>query len=128
MSGGATQPNDPSIPNDADLWRRIPPAQMTEDDQVPSGRRPSTANFDDPELSVVIAAECTGGLETLLQGLPTFGVASFTAGDVRRLGLGVVRVQDESLPGHAHVTGHKTKSTRNRLARSCRMVRYPGPA
>lgn len=119
--------DDAGIPDDADLWRRIPPEQMTRDDGAPGGRRPSSGNFDDPELSVVIAAECQGGIETLLRGLDCFGVATVTVRDVRRLGLGIIRVHEEGLPGHAVVTGRKTGSKSRALARACRMIRDPVP-
>jgi hypothetical protein len=75
-------------------------------------------------------ATCLGGLDTLLHGHAGYGVASFTAGEVRSLGWGVVRKPVAHLPGHAHVTGSKTKKKkpRQRLAKSCRMIRNPGPA
>ena len=117
--------DDPSIGPDTELWRRIPPWQWVRDDSVPAGHRPSTDSLDDLELSVVIAAECTGGVETLLEGHDDFGVASFTVAEVRSRGWGVVRAADESLPGHAHVTGRKTKGQRSSLVKTCRMLREP---
>lgn len=125
--------NDASPPEDAvsialdnELWRRIPPWGMTEDDAVPAGTRPSTSNFDDPDPSVVIAVECTGGINTLLPGHDRFGVASFTVAQVRSLGFGVVRKPDDTLPGHAHVTGRKApRSKLLTLARAGQMMRYP---
>jgi hypothetical protein len=122
MTGVAAPLDDASIPSEAELWRRIPPEQMTGDG---SERRPSTANFEDAELSVAIAAECTGGLDALLKGHDSFGVASFTAGFVRALGLGVVRDPIDAIPGHANVTGNKTKSKRKQIARACKMVHDP---
>jgi len=120
-------PDDKGITDDTELWRRIPPDQMTDDDQVPSGWRPSTGNFDKYEMSVVIAAESVGGLDGLLSGWEGFGVASFTAGEVRQLEFGVVRDPDPKLPGHALVVGNKSHGKRNRLARLCRLIRVPRP-
>ena len=117
--------DDESIGPDTELWRRIAPWQWVRDDGVPSGYRPTTDSLDDPELSVVIAAECVGGLETLLRGHDEFGVASFTVSEVRSRGWGIVRVADDSLPGHAHVTGHKTRGKRSSLVKTCRIVRVP---
>lgn len=119
--------DDGSIENDVELWRRIPPSQWVSDDSVEGRFRASSANFDDDELSVVIARECTGGLATLLDGHEHFGVASFTAGEARTLGWGVVRDPDDLLPGHALVLGKKShKKGKQKLAKSCRILKLPG--
>jgi hypothetical protein len=116
--------DDPAIPNETALWRRIPPWQWMADDQAPGGFRPSSDIFNDNELSVVIVAECT--IDVLLAGHDNFGVAEFSAGDIRGCGWGIVRAPDDKLPGHCHVTGkNKKQKTRGRLARSCRIVREP---
>jgi hypothetical protein len=107
MTDRDAQPDDKSIPDDTELWRRIPYWEWVLDDSAPNGRRPSSAAFEDDELSVVIAAECTGGIDTLLRNHERFGVASFTAGQVRAHGWGIVRAPDDELPGHAHVLGKK---------------------
>jgi len=125
MTGVPPPTNDGSIPDAVVLWRRIPPGQMTTDDSVASGERPSTANFDDPELSVVIASDCAGGTATLLKGHDGFGVVEFTVGEIRALGWGIVRAPDDQLPGHAHVTGRKSRALRSRLAKVCRMIVNP---
>ncbi len=128
MSDAQAPEDDESIPNGAKLWRRIPPGQMVPDDEVPGGRRPSSGNFDELELSAVIASECTGGLATLLEGDQTFGVACFTVGEIRAFGWGVIRVPDPKLPGHVHITGNtgkKNHKKRAALGKSCRMIRYP---
>ena len=117
--------DEPSIPADAELWRRIPWLHWVADSGVPDGRRVSSAAFDDPEMSVVIADECEGGEAALLRGHPGFGIASFTVGDVRGLGWGVVRAPDENLPGHAHVTGRKSRSKLRQLAKLCHIRRAP---
>jgi len=130
MSDAQAPEDDNGIPNEAKLWRRIPPDQMVPDNDVPSGRRPSSGNFDEFELSAVIASECTGGLATLLEGDETFGVACFTVGEIRAFGWGVIRVPDPKLPGHVHITGntgkrnHKHRAT---LGKSCRMIKDPVP-
>lgn len=125
MDAGAFVDDDASINAELELWRRIPPLQWVPDGNVPDGFRASSANFDDPDLSVVIADECTGGIATLLAGHPKFGVASFTVGEARALGWGVIRVPDVNLPGHAHVTGKKTGSKKSKLARTCRIIVTP---
>jgi hypothetical protein len=116
--------DDLSIIDDTVLWRRIHPDQWIPDAESQFGYRVTSEIFSDPELSVVIAAECT--LERLMEGHADFGVAEFTAGDVRQFGWGVVRRPDLVLPGHCHVTGkNKQQKKRSRLAKSCRIVRAP---
>jgi hypothetical protein len=125
MTGRLT--DDPSILDQAELWRWIHPDQWVPDDSTELGFRPSSANFDEDEMSVVIAAECTGGLATLLENHEQFGVASSTAGEIRALGWSVVRAHDDQLPGHAHVLGTKSKKKgKQKLAKSCRMLKLPG--
>src|SRR5574341_337646 len=116
--------NDPSISDATVLWRRIPAEQMTDDDSVPTGRRPSSGNFDEEAMSAVISSECP--LETLLNKHDTYRVYSFTAGYVRNeLGYGVIRVHDDELPGHVHITGKKTDGRSRKLARKCLLVHPP---
>jgi hypothetical protein len=122
--------DDPSIPDEAVLLRRIPYSDMVADDSVPSGYRPSSSNFNWDELSAVIASECT--LETLLKDHTSYGVASFTVREIRAFGWGVIRVPDPELPGHVHITGHMGKKNQNRqkraiLGKTCRMIRDPLP-
>jgi hypothetical protein len=127
MTDRDAQADDRSIPDCTELWRRIPHRHWVPDDSVPNGWRLSSAAFDDYEMSVVIADECTGGLSTLLHNHERFGVASFTVGQVRAHGWGVVRAPDDELPGHAHVMGKKSHGKRAALAKSCRMLRHPEP-
>ena len=117
-------PDDPTIGDDAELWRRVPPLHWVPD-ATAAGRRVSSAAFDDPEMSVVIAAECDGGEATLLRGHDGFGIARFTAGDVRALGWSVVRAPLDELPGHANVLGKKTTGARRKLALQCRVAPEP---
>jgi hypothetical protein len=76
-------------------------------------------------MSVVIAMECTGGLDTFLKGAQGFGVALLTVGQVRTQKLGVVRYPDPELPGHAHVVGKKTKSVKKHLYEDARLILEP---
>lgn len=133
MSDDAQPPeDDKSIPDNTKLWRRIPYSQMTDDDSVPGGRRPSSGNFDETEMSAVIASECTGGIDTLLNDHESYGVACFKVGEIRALGWWVVRAPDPNLPGHVHIHGNTGKKDGNKqkrvgLAKSCRMIREPRP-
>jgi hypothetical protein len=125
MSGAQTPSDDDSIPREKELWRRIPPWQWIADPNVAAGYRPTSDAFDDPDLSVVIADECIGGVQTLLAGHDGFGVASFTVADIRDRGWGIVRVADDELPGHAYVTRKKSHGKRSSLAKNCKMLVIP---
>ena len=114
MSDEPATPDDPSIPGEAKLWRRISPAQYP-----PPRTRPTSAAFDDRRgeaLSVVLARE---GLDpaSLLVGHPGFGVAEITVGFCRDLGLGVTRDPCPGEPDHALVHGKKTDGIRKCLAK-----------
>jgi hypothetical protein len=116
--------DDPSISNETLLLRRIHPSQWIPAEDAPGGYRATSEIFSDPELSVVIASECS--IELLLHGHGEFGVAQFAAGDIRECGWGVVRVPDDKLPGHCHVTGkNKKQKLRSRLAKKCTILRVP---
>jgi hypothetical protein len=118
--------DDPAIPDETRLWRRIPPKHWIADDSVDRGFRPTSEMFSDDELSVVIVGECP--IETLLEGHDNFGVAEFSAKDVRACNWGIVRKHDDKLPGHCHVTGKsKKQKIRGRLAKACTIIREPIP-
>src|SRR5207253_10839309 len=90
------RPDDPSIPNEERLWRRIRPNWV----HRPPGEapRPTSAAFKDNrsgEVSVFIASRTT--METLLQNYPTDSLAEITAGLARSEGYRVVRDPDGGL-------------------------------
>ena len=117
-----------SIADDEELWRRVPPHHWVLDENVvPPEHRVSSAAFEDPEMSVVVASACLGGEATLLAGHNGFGIARFTARDVRNLGGEIVWAPNK-LPGHAHVSGFgesRDKKKRRRLAKLCRVDPKP---
>ena len=119
--------DDPSIPDDAELWRRIPPWHFYFDEKL--GRlRPSKAAFEDDgdgsPMSVVLAFDA-GPPESVLVGHARFALATITAGLVRICGQGVVRDPIPDEPAHAVVVGRKTDSIKRRFAREARWVVPP---
>ena len=119
--------DDPSIPDDAELWRRIPPWHFYFDDKL--GRvRPSKAAFEDDvdgsPMSVILAAEA-GPPELALVGHSGVALATGTAGLVRACGQRVARDPTPDEPAHAVVIGRKTDSIKRRLAREARWVVLP---
>lgn len=113
--------DDDAIPDDAILWRRVPPYWVTYDENL--GReRPSSQAFQDHRdgspMSVFLADDCNGPDEAL-EGNEGFLLVEFTAGDVRGLDprQGVVRDPLPDQPAHAHVCGRKTGSVKSTLAK-----------
>jgi hypothetical protein len=119
--------DDPTITDEAALWRRIPPWHFVPDENT-GQVRPSSAAFDnDPNgspMSVVLAAEAIGP-EQVLAGHPGFALASIKVGLVRECQQGVVRDPLPDEPAHALVFGHKTKMVRRRMAREATWVVPP---
>jgi hypothetical protein len=109
--------DDGSIADDADLLRRVRPDQVI-DDQNLGARRPSSAAFKDPEMSV--------DAETILQqrGLDWtfslrnhsgYSLARFKARAARAKALAVVHKPEQHNPAHTEVIGKKTQGAANHL-------------
>lgn len=114
--------NDPSIPDDSDLYRRIHPEQVVWDDNT--GRlRPTTAAFRDLEMSVNL------GDDLAREGLsPDFAVRNHPRHHLAALTAGLARTEDQAVyrdhlpddPTHGGVAGPKPKPRRTRFANSSR--------
>ena len=120
-------PDDPTIPDSAELWRRIPPRHFFPDKNL--GRvRPSSAAFDDDTdgsyMSVVLAAEVAGP-EAVLLGCQGYALASITTGLARECGQVISRDPLPENPAHALVVGSKPESVRRRMARGSLWVVEP---
>jgi hypothetical protein len=89
--------DDPTIPDDAELWRRIPPWHFVDDGNL-GQIRPSSAAFEDhPDgspMSVLLAVEA-GDPQRALAGHQGFALASITAALARGAG---VRCRKRSSP------------------------------
>lgn len=114
--------DDETIPDDAILWRRIPPFG------VDSRGQPDSSNFVDKvtgELSVVLASETT--TTDLLDGHEGFGVTGFPASAVSVLRLApenyVIRRQPlEGIPGHAVICPKLSRGDARKLRDSSEWV------
>ena len=95
--------DDPTIPNEAELLRRIAPWHFVPDDNL-SRLRPSSAAFDDDKdgpMSVTLADELRQegrSLDSALAGYTDFALASITAGLARECQQGIVRDPKMNLP------------------------------
>jgi hypothetical protein len=130
----AAPPNDPSISDEAELWRRIPPWHFVYDENLKHWRPSSSAFADDPDghpMSVVLAdaAAAVGrGPAQVLTGHERFALASITSGLAQECGQGVVRDPLPDEPAHCLVVGPKAKSVQRRLAKAAAWVVPPQPA
>jgi hypothetical protein len=109
--------DDGTIANDAGLLRRIRPDQVVHDKN--SGeKRPSSAAFKDPEMSVdaepILRAN---GLDWKfsLGSHPGFSLVRFLAGAARANQLAVVHKPEAGNPAHTEVIGKKTRGIANNL-------------
>ena len=121
--------DDPTIPDEAEIWRRIPPWHFYHDDTL--GRmRPTKAAFDDdPDgepMSAILATEA-GDPTAALAGHEGFALAAVTAGVARQCGLMIVRDPLPEEPAHVLIVGHKTAGIMRRLARAAQWVVLPTP-
>ncbi len=123
--------DDPTILDDAVLWRRIPPWHVVPDDNL-GVMRPSSAAFkDSPDgssMSVFLAelVERDGRkAEDALVGHTDYALSAFGAGLARRCKQGVASDPQPDEPAHAVVFGTKTKSISRALAKGSEWVIPP---
>lgn len=128
---GVAFEDDPSIQDDAELWRIIHPTWIVRDDNE-RGWRLSSAAFDDSKdgspLSVLLAAVVrdTGrDADDVLARFAGYGLAALTAAAVRAQQQGVTRTPTELEPEHASVFGKKTGAVKRALARAANWVHFP---
>jgi hypothetical protein len=128
-SPAALPDDDLSIPNEAELWRRLHPDWIIPA-ASPGGRRISSQAFQNypgaMALSVSIAAEVVGGQSAYMQGFSGHGLCSITAGDARAAQQRIVRDSQPDDPAHAHLAGPKSKSVRKQLADHATVLIDPG--
>jgi hypothetical protein len=128
-------PDDPSIGNEAELLRRIPPTHFIRDDNL--GRlRPTSAAFEDDDdgdpmsvyLTTVLAAEHREA-SSVLVGHAGYALASITAGLAREKNQTVHPDPVPEETSHAVVCGDKRsggkKSAKKTFAQSARWVIEP---
>jgi hypothetical protein len=102
--------DDPSIGDETELWRCIPPLQY-DFDHNRARWRPSSIAFRDNSngdpMSAFIAAEC-GGVEALQALLPEYLIVRFTAVLARQqCGQVVARDPEHGPAGHVVIVGNK---------------------
>jgi len=114
--------DDPSIPDDMCLLRRVPPNRVVTEEKRPQSDTFSNSS-DGTGTSVDLAID-ENQIERTLADFPDFGVVAVTAGQVRALGLGVIRDPLPENANHALITGNK-KKTSKLLVRLCEWKKLP---
>ena len=118
--------DDRTIEDSSELWRRVHPEFLVRDDNgriFPSSQAFQNRSKDDP-MSVGLADICPSPAEEL-KGYADYGLASLSAGQVRRCQQVVCRAPLEATPWHAHVCGDKPRRIRKQLAKVARWVVPP---
>lgn len=121
--------DDPSIPDDDRLFRRVPPSQLrTEPDGT---RRPTSAVFKHAELSVNIESlmvEQGRPPEDSLASYPDNYLTSITAGNVRKYKYPIVKdTEPPNDPAHGLVLGKKSNTFASAMVRAHRWIKAPPP-
>jgi hypothetical protein len=109
--------DDRSIADDACLLRRIRPEQVVPDKNL-GNRRPSSAAFKDPEMSVDAEPILnTNGLDwrSTLKGYQGYSLVNVKASYARAKALAVVHKPLIDNPAHTEVIGRKTQGIANHL-------------
>jgi hypothetical protein len=116
-AGGGS--DDPTIPDDSVVFRRVTPEWFKVDPGT-GERRLTSAAFSDlgDAMSVAIGVDLDADQHDageVIEGHPGYGLVALPVGELRKLGLGVVRSPMEGELCHGDVHGKKTKGTRNKL-------------
>jgi hypothetical protein len=112
-----TDVDDGSIADAADLLRRIRPDQIVDDKNL-GARRPSSAAFKDPTMSVDTEPILhQHGLDWTftLRNHSGYSLVRFKVGVARAETLAVVHKPEPGNPAHTEVIGKKTQGVANRL-------------
>jgi len=120
---GAAADDDPSISDDALFWRRVHPDHIVLDENL-GRQRPSSQEFRDDELSVILA-EPGRQPATALEAHPGRFLVAIGAHELRQRGLAITRDPTDDEPAHCVVLGKKTRSTAEGLARAAVWVVPP---
>lgn len=118
---GSTK-DDPSIPNESHILRRISPKMVVEDKNA-GVLRPSSQAYNDSSTSPMsvnlscVMDESRRPYEDSLNNYPTAFLAKIEVRVVREVcGLGVIKDPLPEEPAHGLVTGTKTRSVRKKLS------------
>jgi|SRR5208283_1246432 len=121
-------PEVPNLVDDDEVWRRIPPEKIIFD-STRNVFRPSKDSFNDhpnkTPMSAFLAKECQDP-NLALEGNAGFALVAIKVDTIHRCKQLILPAHAEGLPpGHVHIAGSKTDSTRKTFAKECRWVVEP---
>lgn len=131
MANGPPYVDDKSIADTTELFRRINPEQIVQDDNT-GERRPSSAAFNDSSdespMSVALGdtLQAAGrSPESTIASYPAWGLVAITARVARDCEQAIVRDPVPEEPAHGLVAGKKTGGRKNTFKRAARWVVLP---
>src|SRR5215210_2484636 len=134
MDKGDAYPDDPTIPDDAVLWRRIHPLQVKWDDNrrchyLISGAFSDSSKPPPPTPMSAFLADETEGEDAVMHSYPNWGLVAFMAGQAREHGLRIARTpeaeREQHEPGHIYIAGNKADRVKRALRDQVRWIRRP---
>jgi hypothetical protein len=131
-AGGAAA-DDPSVPDDAIVWRRLPWAYTADDEERPGLRRLSSGGFDDSNDGTGMSVHLPAPGETIDQFLKQVhcendGIAELKVKKIREEGMGLTLRPEPDDPRHYEVThapGRSKKSKKRALYGVAELIRQP---
>lgn len=122
--------DDPTIADEAHLWRRVTPDWLVFDANLGCRRLSSQAfqNLEADRLSVLLAQMVEESGRTpadVLSGYPGYSLASVLAGFARQHQQMIVRAPEAGEPAHCHMVGKKPKAVQKALAKHAVWVLPP---
>jgi hypothetical protein len=118
----ATQGDDPSIADDDEVWRRIPPGYFKPktDGGPPDFESYAFSDSSNPPSPMSVdLASIAGDPEATRRGFPDHGVVRMKVGALRNAGFGVRRAPLDGNPAHTYVTGPKKQQKHRRRIKKC---------
>ena len=126
--------DDPAIPDDAIVWRRLDWNQTANDEENPGFRRLSSGGFTDSSdgtgLSVHLVQADESAEDWLRnQRRESDGLAVLSVRDIRRAGFGLVRRPEDHDPHHCEITRRigttGKKKALHKIANQSGLIRQP---
>jgi|ERR1039458_4165970 hypothetical protein len=118
----------PDLVDDDEVWRRIPPEKVIFD-STRNTFRPSSDCFNNhpnkTPMPAFLARVCKDP-NLALEGNEGFALVAIRVDTMHRCGQLILPAYAEgSVPGHVHIAGFKSASTRKIFAKECRWIVQP---
>lgn len=115
-------PDDPSIDDDLEVLRRIPPGEFKLNGLPNSNNFGLDGQGNGTSVALSIGAQ---DLERVRANHEEFGVVAVRVGAWRKFGLRVSRQPLPDNPNHCEIWGTRSTAVKRALAKEARWVQYP---